>query len=123
MGKYANAKFPYEELEVWQYSIELAEIIYKIAKSFPEDERYGLSSQIRRCTSSIGLNIAEGKGRHSKKEFKHFLYIARASLYELSSCLELALRLKYIDKEQYSTIREKAFQILFMINSLIKSII
>lgn len=75
----------FRELLVWQKGMDLAEEVYAITKGFPVDERYGLQSQIRRCSVSIASNIAEGAGRNSSKEFMHFLSIALGSSFELET--------------------------------------
>lgn len=115
-------KLPYENLDVWKVSIELSKEIYQLSKKFPKDESYGLSSQIKRATISIALNIAEGKGRHSKKEFVHFLYVARGSLYEVLTCLQLSNELSFITEEELNKLKDKCIRIQFMLSKLIKSI-
>ena len=97
-------KFSFENLDAWKISLDFAEKIYIISKDFPKDEMYGLTSQIRRASLSISLNIAEGKGRYSKKEFKQFLFIARGSLYETITLIKLCVRLKYITKTHYNNL-------------------
>lgn len=90
----------YENLEIWKKSIGLATLVYKITKSFPKDELFGLVSQMRRAVVSISSNIAEGAGRGYKKEFLRFILIALGSLNELESQLFIAKNLGYIkDKE------------------------
>lgn len=115
-------KLPYEDLDVWQVSIQLSKSIYQITRHFPKDEAYGLNTQIKRASTSIALNIAEGKGRHSKKEFIQFLYISRGSLYETLTCLQLASELGYIPEKELGKLKEECIRIQFMLNKLIKSI-
>ena len=86
----------YIELEVWKEARSLVKTIYEITKSFPTEELYGLTSQIRRCSISIPSNIAEGCGRKTSKESIHFFHIARGSLYELETQMYLALDQEYI---------------------------
>jgi len=86
----------YKELIVWQKSITLAEIIYTLTSTFPQEEKYGLIGQIRRRSVSVASNIAEGAGRNSNKEFRNFLGIANGSLNELHTQLEISKRLGYI---------------------------
>ncbi len=81
--------------------MNLAEVIYQLTRSFPKEEVYGLTSQIRHCAVSIPANVAEGQGRRSKKEFQQFLGHARGSLLELDTHLELTLRFGYINFEAY----------------------
>jgi len=110
----------YENLKIWQEAMELAEIVYKLIKQFPDYEKFDLSSQIRRSVISIPSNIAEGKGRSSDKELKQFLYIARGSLFELRTQLELARRLKYIKNTK--EIKNKIIALESMINTLINKL-
>lgn len=86
----------YKDLIVWQKSIELSVLIYKLTSSFPSEEKFGLTSQIRRSSVSIPSNIAEGFGRVSKKYFLNFLKITMGSICELETQLILAEKLKYI---------------------------
>ena len=85
----------HHDLRVWQLSIRLVERIYRFTHSFPDSEKYGLVSQMRRAAVSIPSNIAEGAARSSKKEFIRFLYIARGSLSELETQLLLAKKLGF----------------------------
>ena len=86
----------YRELEIWRLSMDLAEDIYNVLKAFPREELYGLSDQLRRAAVSIPSNIAEGFGRDSNNDFAHFISIAKGSLFEVSTQLELASRLGYL---------------------------
>ena len=86
----------YRDLDVWQMSMTLCENVYGLMRSFPPDERFALCDQLRRAVVSIPSNIAEGNGRDSKSEYARFLSIARGSLYEAQTQLELAERLGYI---------------------------
>ena len=86
----------YTELEVWKESRILVKDIYSITKSFPKEEIYGLSNQLRRCAVSIPSNIAEGCGRRTSADTIQFLHISRGSLYELETQLYIALDLNYI---------------------------
>ena len=85
----------HKDLDVWKQSIVLVEDIYALTKNFPSDEKYGLSSQIKRAVVSVPSNIAEGAGRKGDKEFIQFLYIAMGSLSELETQLILANRLQF----------------------------
>ncbi|WP_457617998.1 four helix bundle protein [Lutibacter sp.] len=90
----------HKELDVWIKSIDLVESIYKISNTFPDTEKFGLTSQIRRATVSIPSNIAEGAGRKGNKEFIQFLYMALGSLTELDTQYLIAVRLNYINKDK-----------------------
>jgi four helix bundle protein len=89
-----------EDLKIWQKAIVLAKQAYTVIIDLPADEKYGLSSQIKRCAVSIASNIAEGAGRNSNKEFKHFLSIANGSSYELHTQLILTYELNLIEKHK-----------------------
>ena len=86
---------------VWQKADELAYEVYLETKKFPEDEIYGITSQLRRAVLSIPTNIVEGAGRQGKKELKQFINISLGSLSETEYLLEFCLRLKYLSKEVY----------------------
>ena len=88
----------YKELRVWQQAMELVFRIYTFTHRFPKDELYGLTSQMRRAAVLIVSNIAEGKGRESKKELGHFLSNARGSLHELETQVIVAAHLKYVNE-------------------------
>jgi len=96
----------YENLDVWQKSVDLASRIYKITQDFPKEEKYGLTSQLRRAVISVSANIAEGSGRESKKEFSRFIGIAIGSINEVESLLHVAYRLDYIDQQKFDDIIE-----------------
>lgn len=87
----------YKKLIVWQKAMELVRVVYRLSKSFPPDERYALTDQLRRAAVSIPSNIAEGCGRASKKDYAHFLSIARGSFYETMTQLQIAQDLGYIE--------------------------
>lgn len=110
----------YKKLLVWQKAIELALEIYKPTKSLPDDEKFGLSSQMRRAAISIPSNIAEGQSRHSKKEFIHFLRIAQGSNSELETQLILCENLLYLSDNDTKSGFSLCTQIDKMINSLVK---
>lgn len=96
--------FEFEKLDVWHKAMELTAVVYQAIRAFPTQEQFGLTSQIRRAAVSIPVNIAEGKGRYSKKEYVQFLYNARGSLYETVTLLKLALKLQYLSEETYQNI-------------------
>lgn len=103
----------HHRLEAWQEAMSLTEEIYNLTGAFPREEIYGLSGQMRRAAVSIPSNIAEGAARGSKKEFLHFLQIARGSLSELETQLILARKLNYAhDLEKIMGRVEKVFALL-----------
>ncbi|MDR2962642.1 MAG: four helix bundle protein [Bacteroidales bacterium] len=107
-----------KKLIVWQKSREFVKDIYTRTKLFPQDELFGLTSQIRRAAIFITLNIAEGSGRGTNKEFAHFLDIAFASAYEVEAQIILSLDLEFISQEEYDVLYEKIQEIQKMIKKL-----
>lgn len=112
----------FEKLQVWQKSHELTLNIYKLTNDFPKDERFRLTDQLCRAASSIPANIAEGKGRYHKKEFRQFLFIARGSLEETKYHLILSKDLGYISESKFDELINLVQQIGRMMNGLIKSL-
>lgn len=96
---------PHEKLDVWNRSISLVTRVYEITKPFPNSEKFGLTSQIRRSAVSIPANIAEGAARQTKKEYRQFLSIAQGSSSELETELLIAYNLKYLSSENYSELK------------------
>lgn len=88
-----------QDLRIWHKAIDLATEVYKATEDFPTEEKYGLTSQIRRSAVSVPSNIAEGAGRNSNKQFCHFLGISNGSSYELQTQLIISNRLKLINEE------------------------
>lgn len=112
----------YKDLVVWQESMDLVVEIYDLIKRFPKNEEYELSSQLRRCAVSVPSNIAEGYGRNHTKDYCRFLEIARGSLYEMETQIELATRLNFISDTQLSKTIERSKEIQKMLNSLISKL-
>lgn len=113
-------KYRLENLEIYTLSKELVLGIYGLTKDFPSDERYGLTSQVRRSASSVGANIAEGHGRyHYKVEIK-FCYQARGSLFETLFHLEIARDLKYISQRDFQDLYSKIRNLSVKLNNYIK---
>lgn len=110
--------FRFEQLTVWQKSIELYDEVIRVSNKFPKDEQFGLTSQIRRSALSISLNIAEGSGRPTKKDFKMFLGYARGSLFETVCNLHICERRKLITGTDYSILYEECETLSKMISSL-----
>lgn len=109
-------------LEVWKLAHQLTLEVYKVSKNFPSSEVYGLTSQVRRSSSSVPTNIIEGQGRQYKKEFIQFLYIAKGSLEEANYQLFLAKDLQYITNEEYEELNVLCTRIKMMLYKLIKSL-
>ena len=100
-----------DNLKIWQKAIALTKAVYLLVLELPSDEKFGLTSQIKRCAVSIPSNIAEGAGRNSQKEFKHFLSIANGSSYELQTQLILVIELNLIQKDKVQPIIELCIEI------------
>lgn len=112
----------YRQLKVWQKAMDLTMEIYSLVNKFPREENYALSDQMRRSVVSIPSNIAEGQGRNSAKEFVNFLSIARGSLWELETQIEISERLHYIDSGQKNKVYEQTEEIGKMLNALATSL-
>jgi four helix bundle protein len=95
----------FRELQVWQRGMEIVEAVYRVSDGFPKTEIYGLTSQVRRAAVSVPSNIAEGHTRASTKEYLHHVSVAQASLAEVETQLEVAMRLRYIDRGQLQPIQ------------------
>jgi len=111
-----------EDLKIWQKSMKLTKLVYEVVAMLPSDEKYGLISQIKRSSVSIPSNIAEGAGRNSNKEFKHFLSIANGSAYELQTQLTLTVELNLISKEKVQPVINLIVEVQKMNYSFQKSI-
>ena len=113
--------FQYRKLIVWQKAMRFSKAVYALIKQFPATEKYALSDQVRRAAASVPCNIAEGCGRASNRDYAHFLSIARGSLYETMTQLELAQLFGYI--EAIKDVEALASEISRMLTSLIKKYI
>ena len=112
----------HKDLEVWKQSIDFVTAIYNITKSFPKEEIYGLTSQIRRASVSIPSNIAEGAARKNKTEFRQFLYIALGSLTEVETQLIISLKILLLNERKFEELNSKLVSIRKMLIGLIKSL-
>jgi four helix bundle protein len=112
----------YRELKIWQRSMDLCENVYMATANFPKEERFGLTSQIKDCATSIPSNIAEGAGRNTNKQFRHFLEFSMGSDNELQTRIELARRFKYIEDASAFALIDEALQIFKMILSFYNSL-
>jgi four helix bundle protein len=109
----------YRDLKVWERAHRLTLDVYRITTGFPREERYGLTSQIRRCSASIGANIAEGCGKRGNGEFQRFLQIASGSASELDYHLLLSHDLGFLDKTQYAKLSQDLGELRRMLTSLL----
>jgi four helix bundle protein len=116
-------KFGYEKLDVWDKAVDFAVAVIDVVEGVSMGgKHYRLLQQIEASSTSIAMNIAEGKGRFSKKEFVQYLYIARGSLYETMTLLEILRRKKWISDKQYAQIEQDGIEIGSMVKGLINSI-
>ena len=113
----------FKKLIAWQKSYELSLEIYKITKDFPEHERFGLISQMRRAAVSVVANIAEGYERPHRKDYLKFLVIAKGSLSELETFLLLSRDLRYLKMDQYGQIAARREEVGRLLNGLIRSLL
>lgn len=113
-------KRPHTDLNLWQEAMRRTEAVYALTNAFPQSEICGLVSQIRRSAVSVPSNVAEGAARGSKREFIQFLMIARGSLSELDTQLELAQRLGFIHKE--ASVRKHLDDVFGLLNGLLNSL-
>lgn len=112
----------YQELKVWQKSMDLVEEVYLLIKLLPKSEDYALCDQLRRAAVSVPSNIAEGQQRRSPKEFLSFLSIARGSLAELETQLIICVRLNYITNKQVEKTMDLCHEVGLMLIALMKTI-
>ena len=109
-------------LVAWQKAMDLARSIHRVTLHFPDHEERGMTTQLRRASVSVPSNIAEGRGRGSKRDFCHFLVQARGSLYEVETQVRLATDFKYIEQAQAKHILEDCDEVARLLNGLINSL-
>lgn len=110
--------FKFEKLIVWQKALDLSDVINQLTKTFPKDELYVLTSQIKRAADSVSLNIAEGSTGQTNPEFSRFLSYALRSNIEVVGCIFIAQRRGYIQQQEFEKIYHLCEEILVMINAL-----
>jgi len=115
------SKGAYQNLDAWKRARRLVRHVYDLTNKFPSHEQYGLTSQIRRASTSVPLNIAEGNGRLTVGEWQQFLGYARGSLLELESALIIAFDLKYVTREQIQPFGERIALVIKPINGLLRA--
>ena len=113
---------PHKKLDVWKAGMETAQMVYRVTKTFPTEEKFGIVSQMRRAAVSIPSNISEGAARQGKGEFRNFLSIAQGSVSELDTQLELSLLLGFLSKEDLEEITSVLMRIDKMLTALIRSL-
>jgi len=113
--------FNFEKLDVYNKANEFVNDIYLLAKTFPKDEMFGLTNQLRRAAVSIPVNIAEGSAR-TKRDFNRFIDIARGSIFECVTILRISLKQKYLNQKKYTDLEDKLTDLSKMLSGLKRSI-
>jgi four helix bundle protein len=112
----------FRDLVVWQRAIELVDLVYRCSARWPAQETYGLSAQIRRAAVSVPANIAEGQGRNGRKEFVHHLGVARGSLFEVETMVEIAERQGFVSPAESDSISACIRDVGRLLNGLLRSL-
>ena len=115
--------FRFEKLDVWQHAIEFAGRAYAVTRAFPENERYGLTSQLRRAAVSISSNVVEGSGRNSDTEFARYIEIAYASLMEVVSQATIAHRQGFMHQQAFDELYQASERLARMLSGLRSSLV
>ena len=110
--------FSFEKLEVWKESKVLVKNIYGLTSNFPNEEKFGLTSQLRRASISIASNLAEGTSRNTNKDKAHFTTISYSSTMEVLNQIIISKELEFISEEEYNNIRAQIYKISNMLNAL-----
>jgi four helix bundle protein len=113
----------YRDLIAWQKAMDLVTLIYRSTASFPREEVYGLTSQLRRAAVSVPSNIAEGQGRQGVAEFRHFLRQACGSLMEVETQILIAERLEFVNQDAANEVLRNCAELGKILNGLIKSLL
>jgi four helix bundle protein len=112
----------FHDLVVWKKAIELTTSVYKLSRTFPKDETYGLISQMRRSSVSVASNIAEGRGRLNRAEFRQFLGLSQGSLFELKTQLQVARNLGYAKHDQLNEADQLSDEVSKMLRAFISTL-
>ncbi|MDT8301871.1 MAG: four helix bundle protein [Sedimentisphaerales bacterium] len=112
----------FKNIKAWQYADDLVILVYSKTKSFPKEELYGVTSQLRRAVVSVPTNIAEGASREHKKEYLHFLYIAKGSIAEVEYLLHLSRRIGYFKDDEYKQMEDRRQEAAKTLHGLINSV-
>lgn len=115
--------FVFEKLEVWQKSITFTDLVYRVTRRFPEEERFGLTSQMRRAAVSISSNLAEGASRASRADYARFVELSAGSVFEVVSQATVARRQGFLSSEDYPLIYAAAEELSRMLSGLRRSIL
>ncbi|TAK03978.1 four helix bundle protein [Patescibacteria group bacterium] len=113
---------PYKKLLAWEAADRFVVAVYQATANFPEEEKFGLTSQLRRAASSIALNIVEGQARATRPDFVRFLVISRGSAAECAYLLELSTKLGYLSKEKYAILEQLRGRTGFLLRRMIEAL-
>ena len=116
------AVLDYRELEVWQKAMDLVKMVYRHTAGFPREEMFGLTNQLRRASVSIPSNVAEGQGRRTTKEFLYHLSVARGSILEVQTQVEIARRLLYLTEDQGKELDQQIIMVIRLLNGLMNAL-
>lgn len=114
-------KFNFEKLDVYKKSNDFVSQVYSLTKNFPKEETFGLTSQLRRAAVSISLNVAEGSAR-SKKDFSRFIDMARGSIFECVTILQISLKQNYVEESKFEQLEDHLVEISKMLSGLKRSL-
>lgn len=114
--------FNFEKLEAWHKAVEFADEVYAATRAFPADERFGLTSQVRRASVSVSANLAEGSARSTRREFKRFIEISYASLMEVVSHLSIARRQEFLSQDGFQKLYDSAEKLTRILSGLRRSL-
>ena len=112
----------FKNIKAWQHADDLAVLVYSKTRSFPKEELYGITSQLRRAAVSVPTNIAEGASREHKREYVHFLYVARGSIAEAEYLLHLSRRIGYLQDDEYKKAEDLRKETAKTLQGLINSV-
>ncbi len=116
-------EFNFERLEAWKQALAFSKVVYQATKSFPDDERFGLTSQIRRAAVSVASNLAEGSSRSSRQDFARFVEIATGSLFEVVAQIEIARSQGFGSETVWGDLRNRAAELTRILSGLHRSLL
>lgn len=114
---------PHKRLDLWKQAVEMVVQVYEVTNEFPRDEIYGLTAQLRRAAVSVPSNISEGLTRRSVADKLHFLNISQASLSEIDTQTEIAIRLGFLSEEKFTIVQDRLIHVQRLLGGLIRSIV
>lgn len=116
-------EFNFERLEAWKQALAFSRVVYQVTKSFPDDERFGLTSQMRRAAVSVASNLAEGSFRSSRQDFARFVEIATGSLFEVVAQIEIARSQGFGTEGKWADLRARAAELTKILSGLRRSLL